>query len=87
MAKQAELQPKTREITYPKTKTFIFKEGTEPSIIDETCSEWLMKMARENQAPMPGKCFCNHKTGEIVYVFIYMGIAQIPVLELKSKLN
>lgn len=89
MAKDKEVttEKKTRTVTYPATKTFIFSKGTTSENIDERCSEWLKKMASEGQAPMPGKCFSNHLTGDVYYVFIYMASAEFPALEEKIKLN
>lgn len=74
---KTETQNKKKQTAYfPQLKTFVFKrkwwqKKLTAEQIDEMTNAFMKEKALAGNAPMPGKCFSNHKTGEIVYVIAY----------------
>jgi hypothetical protein len=66
-----------KTIPFPRQKTFIFSSNKDASEIDNEINEWSLEKVKEGKGPMLGKCFANHDTGDIYYVFMYLDKVEV----------
>lgn len=58
-------------------KTFIFKKGlfenkqSFAERVDKEVNPWLLLRSNDGTPATLGKVSCNHKTGEMFYIFLY----------------
>lgn len=73
---------KKQTIHVPQLKSFVFKrkwwqKKQTQEEMDAQVNTFMKEQAMAGNSPMPGKCFGNHRTGEIVYVIAYDGKVEI----------
>lgn len=73
-----------KKFSIPNQKTFIFKNENAEQI-DEFVNEWIQKQVLKGQPPVLGKCFSNHYSGEIIYVYFFTEQKEIEVAEPKKN--
>jgi hypothetical protein len=66
-------------------KSFVFKKGTDPEVIDKTVNEWIKnKVLTTKKQPVVGKCWSNGKTGETCLTYCYFERIEMPKEEVKA---
>lgn len=82
MSNEQSNKPKKRRVFFPQVKTFTskrkwYQRNKTVEELDNEVNQFMKEKARQEGAPMPGKCFSNHRTGEVFYVVAFSSSEEI----------